>query len=40
MQDTGTNEAVVATVTPVGSAAAGQTVVTVVYAQTCNYQNN
>lgn len=39
MQDTGSNEAVVATVTPVGSAAAGQTVVTIVYAQTCNYQN-
>lgn len=39
MLDTGSNEAVVATVTPVGSAAAGQTVVTVVYTQTANWQN-
>lgn len=31
--------AIVATVTPVGSAAAGQTTVTYVYAQTINWQN-
>jgi hypothetical protein len=31
--------AIVATVTPVGSAAAGQTTVTYVYAQTANWQN-
>lgn len=31
--------AIVATVTPVGSAAAGQTTVTYVYAQTANFQN-
>lgn len=37
MADAG--EALVATVTPVGAASAGQTVVTYVYAQTCNYQN-
>jgi hypothetical protein len=39
MLDTGSNEAIVATVTPVGSAAAGQTVVTYVYVQTVNWQN-
>jgi len=39
MQDTGSNEAVVATITPVGSASAGQTVVTIVYVQTVNWQN-
>lgn len=39
MLDTGSNEAIVATVTPVGSAAAGQTTVTYVYAQTVNWQN-
>ncbi len=39
MLDTGSNEAIVATVTPVGSAAAGQTVITYVYVQTCNWQN-
>lgn len=39
MLDTGSNEAVVATVTPVGSAANGQTVVTYIYAQTVNWQN-
>lgn len=33
------SDAIVATVTPVGSAAAGQTVVTYVYAQTINWQN-
>lgn len=39
MLDTGANEAVVATVTPVGAATAGQTVVTVIYTQTVNWQN-
>lgn len=40
MQDTGSNETFVATVTPVGTAATtGQTVVTIVYAQTINWQN-
>jgi hypothetical protein len=39
MMDTGSNEAIVATVTPVGSAAAGQTVVTYIYVQTVNWQN-
>jgi len=39
MLDTGSNEAVVVTVTPVGSAAAGQTVVTIIYTQTVNWQN-
>lgn len=40
MQDIGTTETVTASVTPVGSASAGQTVVTVLYVQTINYQNN
>lgn len=40
MQDTGTNQTFVASVTPVGTAAAGQTVVTILYVQTINYQNN
>ena len=39
LQDTGSNEAVVVTVTPVGATTAGQTVVTIVYAQTVNWQN-
>lgn len=40
MLDTGSNETFVATVTPAGtSASAGQTTVTIVYAQTINYQN-
>jgi hypothetical protein len=38
MQDTA-SETVVATVTPVGAASAGQTVVTYIYAQTVNWQN-
>lgn len=33
------SDAIVATVTPVGAASAGQTVVTYVYAQTINWQN-
>jgi hypothetical protein len=33
------SEAIVATVTPVGAASAGQTVVTYIYAQTVNWQN-
>jgi hypothetical protein len=33
------SDAVVATVTPVGAASAGQTVVTYIYAQTANWQN-
>jgi hypothetical protein len=37
MQDA--SNAVVATITPVGSASAGQTVVTLVYAQTINWQS-
>ena len=40
MQDTGTNETFVASVTPVGSASAGQTVATILYVQTINYQSN
>jgi hypothetical protein len=39
VQDTGSNAAVVATVTPVGATTAGQTVVTIFYTQTANYQN-
>jgi hypothetical protein len=39
MLDTGSNEAIVASVTPVGSAANGQTTVTYIYAQTVNYQD-
>ena len=37
--DTGSNEAVVATITPTGAATVGQTVVTYIYAQTVNWQN-
>lgn len=37
--DTGSNEAVVITVTPVGATSAGQTVVTILYTQTVNWQN-
>jgi hypothetical protein len=40
MADTGTTQTVVVSVTPVGSAAAGSTIVTVIYRQTQNYQNN
>jgi len=39
MLDTGSNEAVVATVTPTGATSAGQTVVTYIYEQTVNWQN-
>jgi len=39
MLDTGSNEAVVITITPVGATSAGQTVVTIIYTQTCNWQN-
>lgn len=39
MQDTGSNEAVVFSVTPVGTAAAGQTVVTLCYVQTINFDS-
>jgi hypothetical protein len=38
MQDIGTTETVVVSVTPVGSAAAGQTTVTFVYAQTTAWE--
>lgn len=39
MADTGSTEAIVVTMTPVGSAAAGQCVVSIEYAQTINWQN-
>src|SRR5882757_3781648 len=37
--DTGSNEAVVVTITPVGATTAGQSVVTLLYEQTINWQN-
>lgn len=37
--DTGSNEAMVATVTPSGATTLGQTVLSVTYAQTINWQN-
>lgn len=40
MQDVGTNEAVVVTVTPTGATSAGSTFVTMLYRQTLNWDTN